>query len=119
VIAAGIGDHAAAPVGARKRRDLVEGAAQFKRSDGLKIFRLEVKLAVVFRLAGGLTGRSVGLPLGLVDVRRNQFGSSGNALQARLRFANVIESDDETISTVILVDDKKGSLEHDTKTQKA
>jgi len=59
-------------------------------------------------LAGHFAGRSGEL----VDVRRDQLGTSGDALQARLRFANVIESDDGTISIVILVDDEKGSPEN-------
>ena len=33
-----------------------------------------------------------------MDVRRNQRGAHGHAAQARLRFANVVESDDESIS---------------------
>jgi hypothetical protein len=59
-------------------------------------------------LASHFAGRSGEL----VDVRRDQLGFSSDALQARLRFANVIESDDGTISIVILVDDEKGSPEN-------
>ncbi len=68
VIAAGIGDDAAAMFFRREGSDLVIGAAQFERADRLKIFRLEVKLAVVFAA------------ISLVDVRRDQFRPDGDAV---------------------------------------
>ena len=90
MIAAGIGDDAAAALFFGKGRDLVVCAAQLERADGLQIFRLEVKLAAVVAAVGS------------VDMRRDQLGAHGNAAQARLRFANIVESDDGSISVVIL-----------------
>jgi hypothetical protein len=43
----------------------------------------------------------------LVDVRRNQFRSQGNAVQARLGVANIGQGDDKAISIVIPGDDRK------------
>jgi hypothetical protein len=90
MIPAGIGDDTAATVFLREGRDLVVSAAQFKRSDGLQVFRFEVKLALVVRVRR------------FVEMRRNQLGTNRDAAQARLRFANVVESDDGSVSTVIL-----------------
>jgi hypothetical protein len=68
VIATGIGDDAAATVLLGKRRDLVVGAAQLERADGLAILRLEVKLTAVFD------------SIRLVDVRPDQFCPQGDAV---------------------------------------
>jgi hypothetical protein len=64
----------------------------------LKIFRFEVKLAAVAD------------SVALVDMRRNQFRSPGNAVQARLRFANIVQSDDRAVSSVIVRDDRKTAM---------
>jgi hypothetical protein len=85
MISAGVGDDAVAAVSLRQGSDLVVGAAQFERSDRLKIFRLEIKLTTVVKVGG------------LVEMRRNQMGANGNTAQARLRVANVVESDDGNI----------------------
>ena len=90
VIAAGIGDDAALALVLGEGSDLVVSAAQLECADGLQVFGLEKELAAVFEL-----GR-------FVDVRRNQPGAHGDAAQTRLRFANVVESDDGTVSIVIL-----------------
>jgi hypothetical protein len=50
VIAAGIGDHAAAAVVFAERSDFVIRAAQFESADRLQVFELEKELALVRRL---------------------------------------------------------------------
>ena len=82
MITAGVGDYAAVAFFIGKGRDLVVGASQLKRPDRLKVFRLEVKLAAVFDSAR------------IVEMRWDQLCAYGNATQARLRFANIVESDD-------------------------
>jgi hypothetical protein len=83
VIAAGVGDDASAAVFFRKRSYFVVSAPQLERADGLKIFRLKVELTVVADVVP------------FVEVGRDQFRVDGDATQARLRFANIVESDDE------------------------
>jgi hypothetical protein len=67
MIAAGVGDDAAAPVNFRKGSDLVVSATQFERADGLKIFRLEVEPAAVPDAAR------------FVEIGRDQFCPNSNA----------------------------------------
>jgi hypothetical protein len=86
VIAAGIGDYAALEGFLGEGCDLVVGATQLERPDRLQILRLEIKLASVVQFVR------------LMDVRRNQPGTDGNAVQASLRGENVVERDDGSIS---------------------
>jgi hypothetical protein len=50
MIAAGVSDNAVAAVFLREGGDLVVSAPQFERSDGLQVFRLEIKLATVVKV---------------------------------------------------------------------
>jgi hypothetical protein len=93
VIAAGVGDDATASIFFGKGRDLVVCTPELERTDSLMVFRLEVELASVFAL--GVEA------IGLVNVLGDQLGAHGDAAQARLRFANIVESDDGRISVVI------------------
>jgi hypothetical protein len=68
VIAAGVGDDPAAAFFLGKGSDFVVAAPQLERTDGLKVFRLEVKLAVVFDAVR------------LVDLRGDQFRPRSNAV---------------------------------------
>jgi hypothetical protein len=90
VIAAGVGDDSSAALFGGEGSDLVVAAPQLERADGLKVFRFEVKLAVVFDA------------FGVMDMRRDQFCTRGDATQARLCFANIVESYDRAISVIIL-----------------
>jgi len=47
MIPAGIRDHSTVPLLIAQRSDLVVGATQFKGTDRLEVFRLEIKLPVV------------------------------------------------------------------------
>jgi hypothetical protein len=51
MVAAGVSDNAAPVLLGGERRDLVVSATQLERADGLKIFRLKVKMAAVLRAA--------------------------------------------------------------------
>ena len=82
MIATGVGDDAAAPVFFGKGSYLVVSATQLERADRLKVFRLEVKLAAVFDAAR------------LVEMRRDQLCPYRNTTEPRLRFANIVKSDD-------------------------
>jgi hypothetical protein len=66
VIATGVGDDSAVPVFFGERSYLVVSAAQLERADGLKIFRLEVKLAAFLDSAR------------FMEMRRDQFCPYGN-----------------------------------------
>jgi hypothetical protein len=50
MIAAGVGDDAAATLILREGCDFVVGAPQFERSDGLQVFGLEIQLTIVVRV---------------------------------------------------------------------
>ena len=81
MISAGVGDDAAAQFFRRKGSDLVVRPAQLECADRLQVFRLEVELA-------GIRGLLI-----LMNMGFNQWGAHRNTAQARLGFANVMESD--------------------------
>ena len=87
MIAAGIGNDAPPPFLIGQGGDLVVSTSQLERSDRLQIFRLEIEPA------------AVRVVVRFVDMRGNERGARGNATQARLRVAKVVESDDEGVST--------------------
>jgi hypothetical protein len=72
MIAAGIRDDSAAAFLVGERRDPVISAAQFESADGLQVFELKVKLALVRRARpfeqGSVDGDAVEQRLGLADV---------------------------------------------------
>jgi hypothetical protein len=84
MIAAGVGDDAAFPFFFAERGDLVVGAAEFERADGLQIFRLQAK-PPDFRIGRGVRLREV----------KGQEGSANcDALQPPGRSLDVRKRDD-------------------------
>src|SRR6202158_6256302 len=81
MIAAGIGNNSAAALFLAKRCDLVISATQFESADGLKVFELEEKLALI-RRARPFEQRS----------------ADSDAVQTRFSRANVVERDHRTTS---------------------
>ena len=90
MIAAGIGDNSAPPLLLRKRSNFVVGSPEFERADRLEVFGFKIKLAAIFD------------SVRFMEVRRNQLCADGDASQARLRFANIAESDDGTVSAFMI-----------------
>ena len=82
VVAAGVGDYSAFTFFGRKRGDFVVGATEFEGSDGLLIFGLEEKAALV----RGVIFRT---------TEFDQMSPGGNALDARTSAEDIIQGDDK------------------------
>jgi hypothetical protein len=77
MVAAGVGDDAAAAFFRGKGGDLVERAAQLEGTDRLLILRLDVKPALILLRAG-------------IGIEADQRGVQGGAAQALAGFLNVL-----------------------------
>ena len=88
VIPAGIGDDSAATLLFGKGSNFVVGSAELERADRLEVFGLKIQLAAVLAAAS------------FVKVGLNQLCAHRDASQTRLRFANVVESDDGNVSAI-------------------
>ena len=82
MVAAGVGDYSTFTFFGRKRGDFVVGATEFEGSDGLLIFGLEEKAALVRDVIFGTT-------------EFDQMSPGGNALDARTSAEDIIQGDDK------------------------
>jgi len=85
VIAAGVCNYTSAAFFRREGSDFVVGPTQFESADRLQIFRFEIKLPAVFMLR---------------QLKLYELGSRSHSLEARLRFANIFQSNDGITSAV-------------------